>query len=423
MDATNMSVALRAIGCRRCDADAGVRVGREFLCGSCAIDDLGTDLEPPVVLCDVCQRDSTLRLDERFLCGRCALAMLCVDAEADSDLVRGFSSALSSAIVGQREPAIAWVWQVTQRTRDGTLGVADASAAYHRALAGCVEDASRGAGPWLEAGTTVFGAYAAAVDGQLEGVIDEAATLRAERDGLRRQVDELRREREETTARLRRAEGERGALVRHLTSAKEEERSRIAEEIHDDTVQTLVAVQMRLQILGAQAARKADAESLAELARITASSIGRLRTLMFELRADLLDRYGLVSTLRELLGRTEEQFGVAFRLEERLVHEPAPDVRANVYRIAQEAITNVRKHARAKHVRVGLEEREDGVGVTVQDDGCGFDVEASPSLEHAGLRFMRDRAERAGGWVRITSTEGLGTRVEAWIPNSVGGAR
>jgi signal transduction histidine kinase len=424
MKSTNNSMALRAIGCHRCDAEAGVRLGREFLCGSCAVQDLGSELEPPVVLCDVCQRESTLRLKERFLCGRCALALLCLDAETEPDVARGFEAALSSAVVGQREPATDSAWEIARRTREGALPVGEASAMYHRALAAGIgaADGSERTGRWLRAGSAVFGTCAAAVDGRVRALVDEIGSLRTETTLLEELTYDLRRERDELRIRVRRSEAERGALIRHLTSAKEEERGRIAEEIHDDTVQTLVAVQMRLQALGGRSA-EGGGTALGELVRATAASIGRLRTLMFELRSDLLERYGLVGTLRELLRRTEEQFGIATRLDDRLGFEPESDVRANVYRIAQEAITNARKHARGSNIDLRLEGCGGGVALTVTDDGSGFDVEVASSDEHAGLRFMRERAERAGGWMHITTSPGVGTEVACWIPNPIGGDR
>ncbi|MGZ4154013.1 MAG: sensor histidine kinase [Actinomycetota bacterium] len=422
---SNASVVLRAIGCHRCDAEAGVRLGKEFLCGSCAIEDLRVDLEPPVVLCDACQRESTLRLDERFLCGRCALALLCMDRQDDPELLQGFGSALASAVVGQREAAIAWAWEMAKRTRDGKMTVSEASAMHHRAIGNLAQvaeaaDGRTGTVRLVEAASSVFGTYAASVDGHLETLADDVTGLRGHVQELERTVDELQRERDDIVHRLRRAEMERGALIRHITAAKEEERNRIAGEIHDDTVQTLVALQMRLQILGGRAG-DATPKALDELSRVTAASIGRLRTLMFELRSDLLDRYGLAGMLRELLGRTQDQFGLDFRLVDRLEAETPSDVGINVYRIAQEAITNVRKHAEAAFVEVDLEGHDDGVLLTVCDDGTGFDVRAEPPADHAGLRFMRDRAERAGGWIQMTSTLGTGTTVRAWIPKQIGG--
>jgi signal transduction histidine kinase len=424
---SNVSVVLRAIGCHRCNAEAGVRLGKEFLCGSCAMQDPRTDLEPPVVLCDTCQRESTLRLDEHFLCGRCALALLGPDTQDDPELLRRFDSALASAVVGQREAAIGWAWEMAKRTRDGRMTVAEASAMHHRAIGELARvakaaDTRAATVPLVEAASSLFGTYAASVDGHLGSLRDEVTDLRDQVQAHEETVDELRRERADIVHRLRRAELERGALIRHITAAKEEERNRIAGEIHDDAVQLLVALQTRLQMLGGRADDPTP-KALDELGRVTAASIGRLRTLMFELRSDLLERYGLAGMLRELLGRTHEQFGLDFRLVDRLGKETPSDVGINVYRIAQEAITNVRKHAGASLVEIDLEGHDDGVLLTVCDDGTGFDVRAETPADHAGLRFMRDRAERAGGWVQIASAPGSGTTVRSWIPTQIGGTR
>lgn len=425
MESSNASVAVGTIGCHRCGAEAGIRFGKEFLCGSCAIQDLRTEPEPPVVLCDFCHRESTLRLDERFLCGRCVLALLCLDGQDEPELLRGFASALASAIVGQREPAIAWAWEIGKRTRDGGLTVAQASAVHHRALAELVrvsqgtEERAVSSG-LVEAAASLFATYASSLDGYLEGLRSTLKELREREDELSSTGDDLRRERDELVHRLRRAEEQRAALIRHITAAKEEERGRIAEEIHDDPVQMLVALQMRLQVLQARSGEGA-AEVLGELSRATAASIGRLRTLMFGLRSDLLEAYGLVGTLRELLARTEEQFDVRFRLDDGLHAEPPSDVGINLYRVAQEAITNVRKHARASAVDVCLEECDDGVLMTVVDDGTGFEAGEEPGTDHAGMCFMRDRAARAGGWVDVESEPGTGTTVRCWIPSHVEG--
>jgi signal transduction histidine kinase len=427
METSTTSIALRSIGCHRCAAEAGVRLGKEFLCGACAIEDLRSDPAPVVVLCDICERDSTLRLDERFLCGRCALTLLCVDAEEESDLLRGAASALASAVVGQREPAIAWAWELAKRTRDGVVTVVEASATHHRALveltrAAAVDDGPVPTARIVEAGASVFGTYASSLDGHLRGLTDERNELGAQVRALTRTVDDLRHERDELIHRLGRAEQGRSAIVRHITSAKEEERARIAEEIHDDTLQTLVALQMRLQALGGGPGGAA-ADALGELGRATAGSIRRLRTLMFELRSDLLDQYGLTGVLRELFARTEEEFGVRITLDDGLGTEPPPDAGINLYRIAQEAITNVRKHARTSAAEVRLEEQDGGVLLTVADDGVGFDIHREPPADHGGVRFMRDRAERAGGRVEIVSAPGTGTSIRCWIPTGIGGVR
>ena len=104
-------------------------------------------------------------------------------------------------------------------------------------------------------------------------------------------------------------------------------------------------------------------------------------------------------------------------VESRLSAEPPPEVAAIMFRIAQEAITNARKHARATRVDVALDERDDGVVIRIVDDGRGFERsahEAQPG--HLGMSAMAERAELAGGWCRVDSAPGHGTVVESWVP-------
>src|SRR5438552_3874920 len=109
------------------------------------------------------------------------------------------------------------------------------------------------------------------------------------------------------------------------------------------------------------------------------------------------------------------QTGMNYRLENRLLAEPDESVQDLVYRIAQEALDNVRRHARAEHVEVLVATREGGVFVRVWDDGLGFTAqEVLP--EHSGLVSMRERAQLAGGWCRVQSLPALGTKVEFWLP-------
>jgi signal transduction histidine kinase len=124
----------------------------------------------------------------------------------------------------------------------------------------------------------------------------------------------------------------------------------------------------------------------------------------------------VASALRLYLEETHERFGLAYELDNRLDEEPSGAVRLDVYRIAQEAITNVRKHAEASHVEVSLASRDEGVLVTIRDDGCGID--AAPDARSFGLASMRERAESAGGWWRIDTRPQTGTMVEFWVPAS-----
>jgi signal transduction histidine kinase len=117
------------------------------------------------------------------------------------------------------------------------------------------------------------------------------------------------------------------------------------------------------------------------------------------------------------LDEAEQQTPLRYVLEDRLSIEPPEETSLIVYRIVQEALTNVRKHARAQVARVTLEDRDGGVLARVTDDGIGFSVETvTPAPGHLGLTAIRERAELGGGWLRITSLSKAGTTVEFWIP-------
>ena len=216
---------------------------------------------------------------------------------------------------------------------------------------------------------------------------------------------------------LRQLEEQRRELLARLVRAEEEERRRIAADIHDDPIQVITALGMRLDLLRRSFS---DPEHLAlvENARETVNAaVARLRSMLFQLHPPALDREGLAPPLRALLDQLQEEAGLQVRFEARGAAEPPPEARAVLYRIVQEALANVRKHARASSVNVLLEERERGFSVRVEDDGEGFATgETGPLPGHLGLSGMRERAELAGGWSRVNSSPGAGTTVEAWVP-------
>ena len=216
---------------------------------------------------------------------------------------------------------------------------------------------------------------------------------------------------------LRRTIQQRRELAMRLEGAQEEERRRIAADIHDDPIQVMSAVDVRLQMLGASAV-PIDPGQLLELQETVRLSIERLRSLLFELRPATLDREGLVAAIREYVRHTSQETGWTYSIEDELLEEPPPDLRASLYRIAQEAVTNVRKHAAASHVAVLVASTDGGVEVAIRDDGNGFDVatlgDARPG--HIGLPTMIERAELVGGWCRIAAGAGEGTNVECWLP-------
>jgi PAS domain S-box-containing protein len=210
---------------------------------------------------------------------------------------------------------------------------------------------------------------------------------------------------------------ERRRLLTHLVEAQELERRRIAWDVHDDSIQAMVAVGMRLQLLAARlpVEHAGPARQLDETVR---STISRLRNLVFQLRPPGIDRHGLVEALSSYLDEVVGPWGLAYSLRHDLNREPPPETAITVFRICQEALTNVHKHAKATTVEVSLASVVHGVLVRVTDDGVGVDepIGRHASPDHFGMVEMRERAETAGGWWTLRGEPGAGTTVEFWLP-------
>jgi signal transduction histidine kinase len=222
---------------------------------------------------------------------------------------------------------------------------------------------------------------------------------------------------------IERRQAEQVALMAELVAVEEETRRRIAADIHDDTAQAVAATGLRIDALAAGLTDPAAREA-AESARTALTEANkRLRRLLFELRPPALDEAGLAAALELYLSDGFAHDGFDWRVVNALETEPAPEIRAVLYRIALEALTNVRKHAEASQVEVLLERRGVGVAVQVRDDGRGFDLpapEAAPEAGHIGLVSMRERAEASGGRFGLESAPGEGTTVHFWMPEPNG---
>jgi signal transduction histidine kinase len=229
-----------------------------------------------------------------------------------------------------------------------------------------------------------------------------------------REIDEVR-ERLETA---RQTPDTRRRLLADIVHAQEEERRRLAGDIHDDAVQAMTAVLLRIGLLGSRLDKPDQVSLVEELEESIRDTIGRLRRLIAGLSPPELDRAGLAPAVRSALDQLKLEFKIDYSLENRLVREPGPEARTIAYRIVQEALANTRKHSGASRVDVVLETQEHGLCTSVTDDGLGFDVEATLAVVrpgHLGLKAMRERAELAEGWLQIESQPGQ-TIVKFWIP-------
>ncbi|SEB33316.1 PAS domain S-box-containing protein [Amycolatopsis lurida] len=210
---------------------------------------------------------------------------------------------------------------------------------------------------------------------------------------------------------------ERRLAFAHLVRAQETERRRIAWDVHDDSIQSMIAVSMRLQMLAAQ--RRDPA--LTHLDEAIQGAIRRLRILVAQLRPPALNDEDLIASVRDYLDEVVAGWGLDCALRHDLGVKPPPDLVVTAFRILQEALVNVRKHANATSVVVSLTAQDGGLLVTVADDGDGMKADGesaheSLSGEHIGMASMRERAEAAQGWFRISSRPGEGTSVTFWIP-------
>jgi signal transduction histidine kinase len=170
-----------------------------------------------------------------------------------------------------------------------------------------------------------------------------------------------------------------------------------------------------MQLLGRSLTSPTDLGSCEALERALKLSVQRLRRLTFELRPLALDGTPLAIALDNYLGQVDFEAHVCVHLVDGLATEPCEPSRLALYRAAQEALTNVAKHAAASTVTVVLSEDAGGYTLRIEDDGRGFHT-AACGQRGCGLRFMRERAEAVGGSYRVESTPGRGTNVQVRVP-------
>jgi signal transduction histidine kinase len=249
------------------------------------------------------------------------------------------------------------------------------------------------------------------MSGLVRMVESNAAQLREQGAELQAALDELER-----------TEAQRKQLLDRTVRGAEEERTRLAAELHDGPIQRLTAVGYQLE--EAQLLLDADdgwqaRELVAGVRRELYGEIGGLRRLMAALRPPVLDERGLTLALRDLLEGFERRTGIDCTLQGESRVRVEPEIETVLYRVVQEALNNVAKHAHASHVSVYLRVDEDRVDLQVNDDGIGFDATGVNGLVgsgHFGLAGMRERVEIAGGTHRLLSAPGNGTAIRVRLP-------
>jgi signal transduction histidine kinase len=221
----------------------------------------------------------------------------------------------------------------------------------------------------------------------------------------------------EHTAKLHQEQQMTQQLLRRVITAQEEERTRISWELHDEIGQTLTAVQLSLDRLARTPAKEAERRERLERARmLTAHALAELRHLIAALRPGVLDQLGLAPALNWVADHTLRPLGLEVTIEAVGLTDRLPgELETILFRIAQEAMSNVARHSDAQQLDVQLAHTDGQVTMTLTDDGRGFDLSAvtsTPSQMHGlGLAGMQERASLAGGQVTVKSAPGQGTTV------------
>jgi signal transduction histidine kinase len=207
-------------------------------------------------------------------------------------------------------------------------------------------------------------------------------------------------------------------LAGRLIHAQEEERSRIGRELHDHVSQTLGLLTIKIDQLRDNAETTAGiAAALEELRRNTSALTDDVHRLSHRLHSSTLDYLGLVPALQNLVAEFSERHGVPIAFTHTLLPAAVPsEVALCLFRVAEESLANIAKHSKARSARVDIADTSDGIHLTVEDAGEGFDVTSPEIKAGLGLVSMQERLRILHGTIRVDSTRARGTRIDAWIP-------
>lgn len=252
---------------------------------------------------------------------------------------------------------------------------------------------------------------------------DEIGRLGAEFNRMSTRIMQREKENENLAAALDSRMAERGILLRRLIHTQEEERRRVAREIHDEVGQSLSSISLNIEL----AQRSLEdhpsqaIEHLHQASSMVSESTDHMYDLILGLRPSALDDLGLIAAIKTQLQRTLEPAGISYQLNTPdLPKRLPPQMETVFFRLFQEAITNILRHSRAKHVSLSIERQNGEIVGRIVDDGVGFDPNEglSTHLEEGGfgLLGMRERVEQFNGQIKIESQPGAGTSILIRIP-------
>ena len=263
---------------------------------------------------------------------------------------------------------------------------------------------------------------ATALERMRAALVASFAEIERTNEELEWRVGERTRQLADANRRLEEREKLRQRLLRQVISAQEEERKRVARELHDDTGQTLAALGIELDLAVAESATGSPVRwRLLAVRRMLDRMHADLHRTIVNLRPSVLDDLGLAAAVQWLADHLLAPLGVKTRCEIDGLEERLPtEVETATFRVVQEALQNIARHAHAESVLIQADQSEGHLHVEIEDDGVGFDVDSlavnGDSLRGVGLLGMRERVDALAGSLRIDSTPGRGTRVILSVP-------
>jgi signal transduction histidine kinase len=236
--------------------------------------------------------------------------------------------------------------------------------------------------------------------GNLAGAFNAMTSQLARTDELRSEREQLRRQ-----------------LLEKIITTQEEERKRIARELHDSASQSLTSLMLGLKMMETNCGDEQIARQVDELRQVAAHTLDEVHDLSIRLRPRILDDLGLNAALEQLVKewQARTKTPVDCVIHTGVTRLPA-EIETTLYRIVQEALTNISRHVGAQSVSVLLERRGDEVITIVEDDGRGFEASSITGDSHLGLAGMQERAELLGGSLTIESRPGVGTSLFVRLP-------
>ena len=252
---------------------------------------------------------------------------------------------------------------------------------------------------------------------------DEIGRLTIAFKNMAHRIEKRRQENQILSERLRRQSARRGELLNRVIQAQEDERKRVARELHDDLGQTMGGLALRAEVLGRiLQSNNGDAhQQLAEIQQIVSTMSARMYDLILDLRPSALDDLGLVPALRAHSQRLLEHNELNFIIDGSAMHNRLPvEVETAIFRVVQEALNNTVRHAQATEVRAFLVCNNGTFKGEIIDNGRGFDPETiqvgSQDGRGLGLLGMQERVIQCGGRLDVNSQPGKGTKITIWIP-------